>query len=105
MQKADFYTLFNYNTTNEILVKRKGWRYELDNGVVIFLKKDLLGWTSTEESTGNYIVANVETKKECLAQTVKLKEDILLALDYPFNVEKAKVMKLLIAKGKYETWN
>lgn len=106
MKKEEFYILFNYGTQSENLVKRKGWRYKLDNGVVIFVAKDRLGnqWTSYENTTGNYILSDCKTKKECLEKTLSMSDKILDALSSEFNIEKAKAMKDRIELGIYEEW-
>ncbi|MTP79970.1 hypothetical protein GMB70_15125 [Turicibacter sanguinis] len=104
MCKVDFYTIFNYGTESENFVKRKGHRYKLENGVVIFITEDFGGWTSTEETTGSCIVVNAKTRSECLNKTVEQSDSILNALKSEFNIKKAERMKYLIAKGEYEIW-
>lgn len=106
MKKEEFYILFNYGTQSENLVKRKGWRYKLDNGVVIFVAKDRNGsyWTSYEETTRNYIVSRCNSKKECLERTLNMSDKILDALSSEFNVGKAKAMKNKIELDIYEEW-
>ena len=106
MAKEEFYVLFNFGARSENLVKRKGWKHVLDNGVVVFVAKDRFRneWTSYEETTGNYIVSSCKTKKECLERTLSMSDKILDALSSEFNVEKAKAMKDRIELGVYEEW-
>lgn len=106
VKKEEFYILFNYGTQNENLVKRKGWKYELDNGVVVFIAKDWNGryWTSYEGSTGNFIISKCNTKKECLEKTLSVSEEILDAINSEFNIIKAIDIKKKIEIGIYEEW-
>ncbi len=102
-----FYLLFNYGTQSEVLVKRKGWKYILDNGVVVFIAQDWGDedyWTSYESTTGSHIVSDCTSKQECLEKTVSKSEEILNALNSEFNINKAVAIKKKIELGIYDEW-